>query len=388
MTWCDHYDAGRCRSCAWLPDPYADQLARKTERARSLLPAMEWLAPVASPERGFRNKAKMVVAGSVDSPTVGILDSDGLGVDLRDCGLHEPAIMAALPVLADFVQRARLAPYSVPERRGELKHLLVTASPTGELMVRFVMRSTEALARLRKHLPWLQETLPGLRVVSLNVQPAHAAVLEGPVEHLLTELSDDAVVPAAGPITQLHGAALPMRVNDVTLHLRPQSFFQTNTSVAARLYALARTWTDDIDPRSVLDLYCGVGGFAFHLAVSGRTVTGVEVSEEAVNSARSAADAAGLALSFVAGDAASYAESLEAPPDLVVVNPPRRGIGVDLAGWLDRSGVPHVLYSSCHVESLARDLATMPSLRPVRGVVLDMFPHTPHHEVLVQLTRS
>jgi 23S rRNA (uracil747-C5)-methyltransferase len=73
---------------------------------------------------------------------------------------------------------------------------------------------------------------------------------------------------------------------------------------------------------------------------------------------------------------------------VVIVNPPRRGIGPALAGWLESSGVPRVLYSSCHVESLARDLAAMPSLRPVRARLLDMFPQTVHGEVLVELVRA
>ena len=73
--------------------------------------------------------------------------------------------------------------------------------------------------------------------------------------------------------------------------------------------------------------------------------------------------------------------------DLVVVNPPRRGIGPDLAAWLDASPATDVLYSSCNVDSLARDLATMPSLQPVAGRVFDMFPQTPHTEVMVRLVR-
>ena len=75
-------------------------------------------------------------------------------------------------------------------------------------------------------------------------------------------------------------------------------------------------------------------------------------------------------------------------PDLVIVNPPRRGIGPALAGRLESSGVRDVIYSSCNADSLARDLAGMPSLRPVSARLLDMFPHTNHHEVLLHLTRS
>ena len=72
----------------------------------------------------------------------------------------------------------------------------------------------------------------------------------------------------------------------------------------------------------------------------------------------------------------------------MVLNPPRRGIGPALAGWLEDSRTRHVLYSSCNAESLARDLAAMPSLRPVRAQLLDMFPQTRHYEVLVLLERA
>ncbi len=72
----------------------------------------------------------------------------------------------------------------------------------------------------------------------------------------------------------------------------------------------------------------------------------------------------------------------------MVVNPPRRGTGPDLAAWLEGSGVRHLLYSSCNPTTLARDLAAMPSLRPVRARVFDMFPQTPHQEVLVLCTRG
>jgi 23S rRNA (uracil747-C5)-methyltransferase len=90
---------------------------------------------------------------------------------------------------------------------------------------------------------------------------------------------------------------------------------------------------------------------------------------------------------FAAGDATAFALTAASAPDLVVVNPPRRGIGAELAGWLERSDAAHVLYSSCNVASLARDLASMPSLRPVKARVFDMFPQTTHFEVMVLLAR-
>lgn len=383
---CEYFEAARCASCRWMGEPYAAQLARKDARARQAVPGVDvaWSAPVASRESGFRNKAKMVVAGTVDVPTVGILDARGHGVDLRECGLHTPAIRAALPHLADFVTTARLTPYDVPARRGELKHVLVTESPDGELMVRWVLRSTESLARLRKHLPALRERVPAIAVASANVLPAHKAVLEGDVEIPLTESQH-----------------LRMVLGGVPLYLRPQGFFQTNSEVAAALYAQAAAWVRELAPSSLWDLYCGVGGFALHSArgtggqeVSDggragapRTVVGVETSAEAVAAARRSAAEAGADVRFVAGDATRFALEAQSPPDVVVVNPPRRGIGETLAAWLETSGVAHVLYSSCDAGSLARDLRAMPSLRPVRARVFDMFPQTDHFETLAQLER-
>ena len=75
-------------------------------------------------------------------------------------------------------------------------------------------------------------------------------------------------------------------------------------------------------------------------------------------------------------------------PELVIVNPPRRGLGADLSGWLERGGPAHVVYSSCNVESLARDLAAMPSYRVARARVLDMFPQSSHFEVITLLERA
>jgi len=376
---CRHFDAGRCRSCTLLEVPRARQLCAKEEHARSLVDSPVWLPTFAGAGSGFRNKAKMAVGGTAAEPTLGLLDRGFDGVDIRDCGLHTPGIRAALPVVAGFVTRADLTPYDVRSRRGELKHVLLTESPDGELMLRLVLRSTATEARVRKHLPWLLEQAPALRVVSLNVQPAHAAVLEGEREIVLT-----------GEVT------LPVRLPGTELELRPQSFFQTNTVVAEALYAQAAAWLGALDPRPatgrrpggratppgdrlrVWDLYCGVGGFARALAGPGRTVVGVDV----------APGSSGGDVTLVEADATAWAREQDTVPDVVVVNPPRRGIGAELAGWLEASGVEHVVYSSCNAESLARDLAAMPSLRPAEARVLDMFPHTGHYEVITLLGRG
>ncbi|BDZ58004.1 methyltransferase [Barrientosiimonas endolithica] len=200
-------------------------------------------------------------------------------------------------------------------------------------------------------------------------------MLEGEEEIVLTE-HETLTVPVAG----------------VSLNLRPDSFFQTNTAVAEQLYEQAADWVAASGARTLWDLFCGVGGFG--LSIGARVplqVTGVEVAPGAVAAARqSAAELMARnplsSFDFRVGDAATTLRD-EPLPDVVLVNPPRRGIG-PLAETLEVSGVPQVVYSSCNVESLARDLTRMPTYAVADARVFDMFPQTRHHEVLVRLVRE
>ena len=374
---CAYYRESLCRSCTNIETPYPAQLAAKQADARRLLaayPHLTWLEPVASDEAHFRNKAKLVVGGSAQNPSLGIVDyRSGNATDLSECPLYIEPIERAIPVLHELIQRADLTPYDIPARRGELKNILVTASDTGELMVRFVLRSKKLLVPIRRQLGWLQERLPKLAVLSVNLLREHVALIEGDEEIILTERQ-----------------TLPMRVNGMSLHLRPQSFFQTNTQIAQAMYVQGREWVGQVQPRTLWDLYCGVGGFALHAAqVMHGEVTGIEISAEAIRSAQRTVAEQGLkGVKFAAGDATEFAVNAREIPEMLVVNPPRRGIGERLCAWVEDSGIEHVIYSSCNAKTLAADLARMPSYKPVAARLLDMFPHTSHYEVITLLKRG
>lgn len=369
---CGYFDNAICRSCTLMGMPYDAQILRKQDHARALLsawPGAEWLPPMPSRQQDFRNKAKMVVGGTLDNPSLGILDAAQHGVDLTECGILSEGLRVAFAPISAFITRARIAPYDVPTRRGELKHVLLTQSPDGALMLRFVLRSTEALGRITKHLPTLLADLPQLAVVTVNLLPEHKAALEGAEE------------------VSLFGETLPMRLGDAVLHLRPGSFFQTNTPIAQGLYAQAAQWIDEASPRTVWDLYCGVGGFALNVAAPGRRVHGIEVSAPAVESARLSAAHAGLVdVTFDVGDA-TVLDTAETP-DAIIVNPPRRGLGENLCAILEASGIPTIVYSSCNAQTLARDITAMPAYAPRRIRLFDMFPHTDHYEIMTLLSRA
>lgn len=417
---CQLHDASLCRSCPNLDLPLAQQLQLKQSAVQATLAGQvetaAWLEPFASAPSHFRNKAKLAVSGTTHAPVLGLVDRFDNGTDLTSCPLHVNEIKAALAPLTRAITHMGLQPYSIVKRRGELKHVLITASANGQLMVRFVLRSTAQLPAIRKGASRLQNELPGLRVLSVNIQPRPAAILEGEREIILSQDST-LDMPLYLPELGADGVVVNNKKSVLPLVLPPQSFFQTNSDVAAGLYAQARAWARDYaggqagvltgepgaggahpdatqSSQSIWDLYCGVGGFALALAQPGAQVLGVEVSAPAIDGARAAAAQLSLTspqVRFEAGDASVLDASGQVyghdKPDLLVVNPPRRGIG-ELAASIEDSGIQRVLYSSCNPASLTKDLEVMSSYRVRRARLFDMFPHTNHAEVLVELIHN
>ena len=427
---CALYDAGRCRSCQWITQPIPEQLSAKTADLKNLLadfPVEEWCAPVSGPEQGFRNKAKMVVSGSVEKPLLGMLHRDGTPEDLCDCPLYPASFAPVFAALKPFIARAGLTPYNVARKRGELKYILLTESQSdGGMMLRFVLRSDTKLAQLRKALPWLQEQLPQLKVITVNIQPVHMAIMEGETEIYLTEQQalaerfNDvplwirpqsffqtnpavasqlyatardwvhmAIMEGETEIYLTEQQALAERFNDVPLWIRPQSFFQTNPAVASQLYATARDWVRQLPIKHMWDLFCGVGGFGLHCATPDMQLTGIEIAPEAIACAKQSAAELGLTrLQFQALDSTQFASAQGEVPELVLVNPPRRGIGKPLCDYLSTMAPRFIIYSSCNAQTMAKDIRELPGYRIERVQLFDMFPHTAHYEVLTLLVKQ
>lgn len=230
-----------------MPVPHPRQVAdaqAALEAAISDAPAVEWLPPIVSEPWAFRTKAKMAVAGTAAAPVL-TFSGGNPEVDLAQCPLYPRLVTEVLESAREVIRRAQVPPYNLETRRGEVKYVLVTASET-EALVRFVLRSDSALPRIREHLDKLD---PRAVSVSGNIQPAHAAIIEGDTD------------------IHLAGAdRLRMPVGPVTLGVLPRSFTQTNTAVAAQLYAQVADWLLDEGVSSAWDIFCGVGGFALTLA--------------------------------------------------------------------------------------------------------------------------
>ena len=381
---CAHFDQQQCRSCQWLNTDYNEQLTAKQHHLQQQLTgldlsAVQWSAPFQSPQTGFRNKAKMVISGAVERPIFGILNEQNQPVNLTDCRLYPAHFDQIFAVLKDFIARAGLVPYNIAKQKGELKYILLTESRYNrELMLRFVLRSENKLPLMERELAGLLAKLPHLKVVTANIQPKHAAILEGEKEIFLTEQQ-----------------VLEEQFNGIPLFIRPQGFFQTNPTVAEGLYGTAQSWVKNLPIQHLWDLFCGVGGFGLHCASAlaqnnpDVALTGIEISASAIYSATLSAQKCGLKnVRFQSLDAANFAlNPNESKPELVIVNPPRRGIGKPLAQFLNEMRPHFILYSSCNAVTMGKDLRELHNYQMQKIQLFDMFPHTSHYEVLTLLKR-
>lgn len=388
---CQHFTQQQCHSCQWLEKDKFEQISLKEEELKRLISPFilqnqtEILPPVISEISHFRNKAKMVVSGSVERPILGLLKDQNdpqSGIDLTDCQLYTQGIETLFPVLKDFIGRAGLVPYNIAKKKGELKYILITQSQANQsIMLRFVLRSTQKQPLVERELPTLLAKLPANSVVSLNIQPQHAAILEGETEIFLTEQT-----------------TIEENFNGIPLFIRPQGFFQTNPLVASQLYKTAQEWVKNLPIQHFWDLFCGVGGFGLHCAYALQaknptvSLTGIEISASAIASATKSAEKLGLDnVSFASLDSAQFAihaDEERSQPDLVIVNPPRRGIGLALSKYLNELTPPYLIYSSCNAQTMAKDFEVLTNYALCKVQLFDMFPHTAHYEVLTLLVKK
>ncbi|WP_392560092.1 23S rRNA (uracil(747)-C(5))-methyltransferase RlmC [Orbus mooreae] len=368
---CSYYQNKQCLSCQWIAKSYDEQIADKQQLLADKLRSFNIksvLPPVTSPEKAFRNKAKMAVLGTVERPILGIM-TDGVPIDLCDCPLYSSTMSSTLYQVKDLIKQLQLVPYNINRKKGELKFIILTQADN-QFMLRIVLRSEKERDKITKAIDHIQETLPQLSVISINIQPEHAAILEGEQEFILTSQQQ-----------------LSVQLNHVPLFIQTGSFFQTNTAVASQLYATAQHWLAPLAIHSIWDLFCGVGGFGLHCITPERQLTGIEINPQAIACAKRSANLLNYEkITFQSLDATQFSLSEGQPkPELVLVNPPRRGLGSELAIYLQQMSPNYILYSSCNLHSLATDLTYFTNYTIERVQLFDMFPHTEHMEILVLL---
>ncbi|WP_392562072.1 23S rRNA (uracil(747)-C(5))-methyltransferase RlmC [Orbus sturtevantii] len=368
---CNYYESKKCLSCQWIKKPYNEQInAKQAKLSQQLLPyqPQSILQPIRSAESAFRNKAKMAVLGTVEKPILGIM-TNGEPIDLCDCPLYSTSMRFTLYKVRKLIKKLALVPYNIGKKKGELKFIILTQADD-QFMLRFVLRSDKEHYKIANSIAYIQQNITQLAVVSVNIQPEHAAIVEGSLEFILTKQR-----------------RLAIRLNNVPLFMQKGSFFQTNTEVASLLYATARQWLSPLTISRIWDLFCGVGGFGLHCTNKDTELVGIEINPEAIECAKLSAKLMGYdKIRFASLDASQFAfEKSTLKADVILVNPPRRGLGKTLTNYLQHISPNYIVYSSCNLDSLTADLTYLTHYKILYVQLFDMFPHTDHMEVLVML---
>lgn len=374
--------AKSCLGCSLIQMKPSAQLRFKQQKVSDALAAYPSLEQVRqqpaweAPEPlGYRTTAKLALGRDRGRVKVGLYRRGSHDIiDLHDCPLHHPLINRVIEVVREEISRQKIYVYNPQRHTGLLRYLLVRVSPQrNEAMVTFV--TTERNYREVTHLAkWLTRKVPEVVSVQQNVNSSEGNVIFG-----------------RDTLKMIGHQSLLDQVGDISLSISPSSFFQVNHCQAARIYELVRRWANLKRTEAAIDLYCGIGGIALHLAKDAGLVIGIEVVEEAVRNAEANARKNGISnCTFYAGDASEVMSDLaERLPSgqVAVVNPPRKGCDPEVLEKLVQLAPRMLIYVSCNPQTLARDLDLLADMgyRTEEVQPVDMFPQTPHVETVARL---
>ncbi len=377
---------GRCGGCRLQHLAYPAQLAFKTKQVRDCLErlgglgAFELRPILAAPEPyGYRNKMEFTVAEDAGAPVLGLHQAERYDVvlDIERCLLQSETMNRLLAELRCEARARRLSVYNQISGEGLLRFVsLREGRRPGEAMVNIVATTpdVEALGPVAER---LAERVPATASVVLNVNAKKASVAVGTEEHLL-----------------LGRESIRESLGGLTFQVSANSFFQTNTVQAERLFGIVEAACALAGGETVLDLYSGTGAISLLLARRCRWVYGIEIAAAAVADAVRNARENGIEnCTFHTGEVRHVLPTLMRDgvrAEVVVADPPRAGFHPKALHALAALGPARLVYVSCNPATLARDLGDLARegyrLEWVQPV--DMFPQTPHIEAVAHLARA
>ena len=375
-----------CGGCMYQTMSYEAQMDMKAEQVKNILNEAvngEYLfeGVKASPkEFAYRNKMEFSFGDEYkDGPLTLGLHKKGSTYDVltaSDCKLVHDDMTKILNCVLEYFKQRNVSYYKKMQHTGYLRHLLLRRGDrTGEILVNLVTTTQE------------EHDMSPLKEALLNLE------LEGKIVgflHILNDSLSDVVKSDETRIIYGQDYFYEKLLN-LEFKITPFSFFQPNSRGAEVLYSTVRDYIGDINDMTVFDLFSGTGTIAQVLAPVAKQVIGVEIIEEAVEAAKENAAHNGLSnCKFIAGDVFKVLDEIEEKPDVIVLDPPRDGIHPKALPKILDYGVDKIVYISCKVTSLARDLEMIQArgYEVVKSVAVDQFCQTVHVETVVLLSHK
>ena len=374
---------GRCGGCQFRHMTYAEELRAKGRRISDALERVGHttldLPPVLGAEDPirYRNKVQFPVARGKKGLSVGYYRGRSHDVlDAPDCPLQPEAVTRLRAAFKDWMEAYNVPAYDEGTGKGLIRHLYVRTSSRGESLV-CVVANGDKLPHGDELAEALRRAESGLAGLVLSVNTRDTNVI----------LGDKYAV--------LWGRDwLEEELCQLSFRLSVPSFFQINRAQTEALYGVALDLAGLTGTETVLDLYCGIGTISLALARRAGQVIGAEIVPQAIGDAKENARRNGIRnVEFFCGDAGAVAQKLGAEgirPQVICVDPPRRGLGPEVPAILAGMAPKRIVYVSCDPATLARDVDRFAQIgyRAVKAQGVDLFPRTAHVETACLLVRE
>lgn len=371
---------GRCGGCQLLQVQYDAQLAIKRKIVTDALERIGGIKDVPvnavigmeTPYR-YRNKAQFKISGK----GVGFFAKRSHQiVPIEDCLTQPESCVQVIETFNALLKDGCFELYDEQQHTGFLRGIVQRTNEQGENMI-VIVGNGKKLKHKDKILQAITERIPNVRSVYLNVNTTRGNAVLGRENHLL-----------------LGTPQIEERIGDLSFLISPNSFFQVNTRQTKVLYDLVKRMATLTGAETLFDLYCGTGTIGLYLAREAARVYGIEIVENAVLDAQENAERNQIEnIRFIQGKSETEAPKLADEgihPDVIVLDPPRKGCDPALLEMIKNLSVPKVVYVSCNPSTLARDLKILREygyqVQEVQPV--DLFPGTGHVETVVMLSHK
>ena len=372
-----------CGGCDFWHIDYEEECRLKADRVRQTLNRiggenLEEVPLLSAPTcYGYRNKAQYPVSSQKGRVYAGFFRAGTHQVvENPRCLILPEETDQVKKIVIDYVNHYGISAYDEAAQKGLLRHIYVRrGAVSGQVLVCLVVNGRrlphwEDLVQRLKAVPGFTSL-----VLAVNTRPGNAIL-------------GDEFITLYGP------GYIEDTLCGLNFRLSPRSFYQVNHHQAQRLYEAAIAQAEITKDDLVLDLYCGVGTITLAMAKAAGKVIGVEVVEQAVVDAKENAERNGIGnAEFFCGDAGKAALELESKgirPDVIVVDPPRKGLNADTIEALHRMAPRRIVYVSCDPATLARDVALLKErgYQLKNAMAADLFPRCAHVESIVCLQQK
>lgn len=369
----------RCGGCTYRHIRYEEELRLKRQRVQDNLSRIGGSDVTVEEILGaqdtlrYRNKAQYPV--SKDGAVGFYRARTHEVIECEHCLLVKPEAAAAAEALREYMQSCRVAGYDEKTGRGLVRHLYIRSNAAGESLV-CVLVNGDKLPKEDRLVTLLRDACPKCTGIVLGTNTKKGNVILG--DRYRTLWGSD-------------------RLEDTlcgkTFRLSVPSFYQVNRVQAERLYAKAIEFAGLTGQETVLDLYCGAGTITLALSDHAKKVLGAEIVPEAIDDARENAARNGVKnAEFFCGDASDVAKKLAREnlrPDVITVDPPRKGLAADVVESIAEMQPGRVVYVSCDSATMARDVKRLADLgyTAQRACAVDMFPRADHIETICLLSK-